>query len=80
MQPSLPAIATEGPRRPSFLSTIAGLGVSSILIVVLLMVLAIWNRKFYTPLNLIDVVRNASNLVIVSLGQAVVLIVGGFDL
>jgi ribose transport system permease protein len=47
---------------------------------VLLAFFAVGNRGFFVPTNLIDVVRNASNLMIISIGQAIVLIVGGFDL
>lgn len=56
------------------------LGISSILIVLLLVALALFSRSFFAPTNLIDVVRNAANLMIISIGQAIVLIVGGFDL
>ena len=46
----------------------------------LLAVFALANRSFFDLSNLVDVVRNASNLAIISAGQAIVLIVGGFDL
>jgi ribose transport system permease protein len=61
-------------------AALAELGVSSILIIVLLVLFALANRRFFDLSNLVDVVRNASNLVIISVGQAIVLIVGGFDL
>lgn len=59
---------------------IASFGISSILIVVLLILFGLLNRNFFAPTNVVDVIRNASNLVIISVGQAIVLIVGGFDL
>ena len=68
------------PSRGVLAGALAELGVSSVLIVALLAVFALANRSFFDLSNLVDVVRNASNLAIISAGQAIVLIVGGFDL
>ncbi len=71
-------------RSPSMRSLMEGMlgdaGISSVLILVLLVTFALVNRSFFDASNLVDVVRNASNLAIISAGQAIVLIVGGFDL
>jgi ribose transport system permease protein len=67
-------------RRGIFGTFLADAGVSSVLIILLLIVFAVANRSFFDLSNLVDVLRNASNLVIISAGQAIVLIVGGFDL
>lgn len=61
-------------------SLVERLGIASILIVLLLILLAVFNRNFFSTGNLIDVVRNASNLMIIAVAQSIVLIVGGFDL
>ncbi|MCO5065255.1 MAG: ABC transporter permease [Rhizobiaceae bacterium] len=71
---------TAARSRHPFASILASLGISSILIVLLLILFGLLNRNFFAPTNVVDIVRNASNIVIVSVGQAIVLIVGGFDL
>ena len=38
------------------------------------------DRTFFNPLNLLNILRNSSFLAIVACGQAMVIIVGGFDL
>ena len=47
---------------------------------VMLAVLAVAEPRFLSPLNLLNLSRNVSFLTIVSLGQMVVMIVGGMDL
>lgn len=50
------------------------------LVVVILVVMAIIEPRFYSRLNMINVLRNFSIGAIVALGQMLVMMVGGFDL
>lgn len=47
---------------------------------VLFLFFGLWERQFFTVVNLINVLRNASYLMIIAAGQMLVLVVGGFDL
>lgn len=50
------------------------------IIVLLIVVLAVFVPRFLTVQNIFNVLRSSSYLVILSVGQMIVLIVGGFDL
>lgn len=50
------------------------------IVVILVVVLALFVPRFMTLQNIFNVLRSSSNLVILSVGQMIVLIVGGFDL
>ncbi len=56
------------------------LGFVTLLLVACTVALAVLTQRFLSPLNLMNVARNASVLMIVSYGQMLVMIVGGFDL
>ena len=60
--------------------TFLDVGLLPVLVVVLIGVIALVEPKFLRPSNIFNVLRNASFLAIVSAGQMLVLIVGGFDL
>lgn len=55
-------------------------GLLPLLLVVLFVVLGLVESKFLRTFNLINVLRNASFLMLVASGQMLVLIIGGFDL
>jgi ribose transport system permease protein len=70
------AATGAGPRR----ALIGDAGVLPILFVLLVLALALTQPHFLAAQNIINVLRNASFLVIAASGQMLVLIVGGFDL
>jgi ABC-type xylose transport system permease subunit len=70
-RPSLAARVYRGYEKVGFLPT---------MLVVLLIVLALFVPRFLAVQNIFNVLRTSSYLVIVSSGQMLVLIVGGFDL
>lgn len=55
-------------------------GLAAILIVVLVVVFGLLEPRFFNRLNLVNILRNSSFLMIAATGQMLVLIVGGFDL
>lgn len=55
-------------------------GLLPILLVVLFIFFGLYEPKFWRGANLINVLRNSSYLMIISAGQMMVLIIGGFDL
>jgi ribose transport system permease protein len=55
-------------------------GLLPCLLVILFLLLGLYDERFWHTANLINVLRNASYLTIISAGQMVVLIIGGFDL
>lgn len=55
-------------------------GLLPCLLVMLFLLLGFYDERFWRVTNLINVMRNASYLMIISAGQMIVLIVGGFDL
>jgi ribose transport system permease protein len=73
-----------GPKRPSFAERLyrryEKIGFLPTMLVALLIVLAIFVPRFLAVQNIFNVLRSSSYLVIVSAGQMLVLIVGGFDL
>lgn len=69
-------VAGSSRRWDSFIGT----GVLVAMVVVLAVVIATIEPRFLRQANLFNVLRNASFLAIVSAGQMLVLIVGGFDL
>jgi ribose transport system permease protein len=56
------------------------LGLAPLLIVLLVLLFGLLEPRFFNRLNLINVLRNSSFLMIAATGQMLVLIVGGFDL
>lgn len=56
------------------------IGLLPILLVLLFIFFGLYEPKFWRSANLINVLRNSSYLMIISAGQMVVLIIGGFDL
>jgi len=56
------------------------LGVLPLFVVILIIIFAIINPRFFTLSNMIIVARQCTYLAIISLGQMAVLLVGGFDL
>ena len=55
-------------------------GLLPILLIVLFIFFGLYEPKFWRGANLINVLRNSSYLMIISAGQMMVLIIGGFDL
>ena len=55
-------------------------GVLPILLLALFLFFGLYEPKFWRAANLINVLRNSSYLMIISSGQMLVLIIGGFDL
>jgi ribose transport system permease protein len=55
-------------------------GLAPLLIVLLVVLFGLLEPRFFNRLNLINVLRNSSFLMIAATGQMLVLIVGGFDL
>lgn len=74
--------AGSGGDRPKgrSLDTFLNVGLLPVLLIVLVAVIALIEPRFLRPSNIFNVLRNASFLAIVSAGQMLVLIVGGFDL
>lgn len=56
------------------------IGLLPILLVLLFIFFGLYEPKFWRTANLINVLRNSSYLMIISAGQMMVLIIGGFDL
>lgn len=56
------------------------IGLAAILIILLVALFGLLEPRFFNRLNLINVLRNSSFLMIAAIGQMLVLIVGGFDL
>lgn len=56
------------------------IGVLPILLLALFLFFGLYEPKFWRAANLINVLRNSSYLMIISSGQMLVLIIGGFDL
>lgn len=64
--------------RPSGLSL--RIGMLPIALLLLVVAMSLVSPQFYGPANVLNILRNASFLTIVALGQAIVIIAGGFDL
>ena len=79
MSQALPRAAT-----PSFsqrlLRVYDSVGFLPVVLVALVVVLALFVPRFLSLQNVLNVLRSSSYLVIISAGQMMVLIVGGFDL
>lgn len=76
---------TEGDRRPMHLMAIPRtlflrVGVLPFFLLVALLVFSVTASQFLTAQNLVNVARQSVYLVLVSLGQMIVLLTGGFDL
>ena len=71
------ASAAAPPRVPGFALK---LGFLPVLLVVLVVGMSLTSPQFYGPINILNILRNASLLTIVACGQAIVIIAGGFDL
>jgi ribose transport system permease protein len=56
------------------------LGFLPVLLVVVVVGMSMVSPQFYGPINILNILRNASLLTIVACGQAIVIIAGGFDL
>ena len=59
---------------------VSKVGLAALLIVVLVALFGLLEPRFFNRLNLINILRNSSFLMIAATGQMLVLIVGGFDL
>lgn len=78
---SRPTIADRSGPAPAFLRrAFVRLGVLPAFLLVALVVFAILSPKFLTGQNLVNVARQSVYLILVSLGQMLALISGGFDL
>lgn len=67
-------------RQSQIVSRLLVLGLLPLLMILLCVVLGIVEPKFLRSANLINVLRNASFLMLIASGQMMVLIIGGFDL
>ncbi len=56
------------------------LGFLPVLLVLVVVGMSLASPQFYGPMNVLNILRNTSLLTIVALGQAMVVIAGGFDL
>lgn len=65
---------------PSFARIGMRIGLLPILLLVLVLSMSLVAPQFYGPMNILNILRNTSFLTIVALGQAMVIIAGGFDL
>ena len=73
--------ATGGSRLPDLARSIfSTVGILPILLAVVIFYFASQESRFYGTANLTNVLRQSTYLIIVTLGQALVLISGGFDL
>ena len=74
--------ASAGAEEPGrwLTSRILALGLLPILLVTLFVVLGLIEPRFLRSANLINILRNASFLMLIASGQMMVLIIGGFDL
>jgi ribose transport system permease protein len=72
------AAAAPWPRRA--LDRLLSFGPLLVIIVLLFLFFGLYEPKFWRASNLINVLRNSSYLMIISAGQMMVLIIGGFDL
>lgn len=74
-----PQVALES-RQSQIMRRVLVLGLLPFLMIVLCIVLGFVEPKFLRSANLINVLRNASFLMLIASGQMMVLIIGGFDL
>lgn len=65
-------------RRPGGLGV--RIGMLPVALLLLVIVMSLVSPQFYGPANVLNILRNASFLTIVALGQAIVIVAGGFDL
>jgi ribose transport system permease protein len=75
---SMPGRAEE--TRDAALRTLSAVGILPILMILMIIYFGIREPRFVEPANIFNVSRQATYLSIVTLGQALVLISGGFDL
>lgn len=67
--------------RPAWLrSPLSGAGLLILLLVIVVVAMSLVQPRFYGVINIVNILRNASLLSLVAMGQALVLIAGGFDL
>jgi ribose transport system permease protein len=69
-----------GQARSGALRILSGVGILPVLLVLMIAFFALQEPRFYAPANIVNVSRQATFLTIITLGQALVLISGGFDL
>ncbi len=73
--------ATAGaPPAPDLSQVLARIGLLPALIVIMVVLMSIAEPRFYGTGNVVNIVRTAALLAVVASGQALVLIIGGFDL
>lgn len=80
MTPSSDPQIADAARRDRLIDIALGLGLLPLLMLALFLFLGIVEPKFFSADNLVNVLRNASFLMLVAAGQMMVLIIGGFDL
>ena len=79
---NLPLVQASGSRATlhEWRTSLKRLGVLPLFVVILIVIFAIINPRFFTTSNMVIVARQCTYLSIISLGQMAVLLVGGFDL
>jgi ribose transport system permease protein len=77
---SEPALFTPRAARRTISSTFVRVGVLPLILLAAIVVFSLLSNNFLTPRNLTNVFRQSVFLTIVSLGQMMVLLTGGFDL
>lgn len=77
---SAPTVAAGRPATPGFSQLMARIGLLPVLIVIMILLMSIAEPRFYGSGNVVNIVRTTALLAVVASGQALVLIIGGFDL
>lgn len=80
MDRSMQPVSEAEARHSAIMRRLLVLGLLPLLMIVLCIVLGLIEPKFLRTSNLINVLRNASFLMLIASGQMMVLIIGGFDL
>lgn len=74
------AAAGAGRRGNEAMRLLSTVGILPVLLLMMILFFAVQEPRFYGPANIFNVSRQATYLTIITLGQALVLISGGFDL
>jgi ribose transport system permease protein len=78
--PEAHEVASPAKRGERVLQRLSGIGILPILLLLMIIFFSLQESRFYGTANIFNVSRQATYLMIVTLGQALVLISGGFDL
>lgn len=73
-------VHTDTTRKPRFTAQTLATWILPVIIVGILAVMALVEPRFYSRLNIFNILRNFTLTSLLALAQALVMIVGGFDL